>query len=124
MNYITCYYFLMMNASNLLNDIVMMIYVSVCFSIIYILSFCIRISTQRYMQPDLPNMTLDRDLEGFKEYFENPAFRSGKRRKICNLLLHSNIACLCVTILTFSSQIFELCTHLVLYFGLASSSFL
>jgi len=29
-----------------------------------------------HMMPDLPNMTLDRDLEGFKEYFENPAFRS------------------------------------------------
>jgi elongator complex protein 3 len=25
---------------------------------------------------DLPNMGRDRDLEGFKEYFENPAFRS------------------------------------------------
>ena len=29
-----------------------------------------------HMMPDLPNMGYDRDLEGFKEYFENPAFRS------------------------------------------------
>lgn len=29
-----------------------------------------------HMMPDLPNMTKERDLEGFKEYFENPAFRS------------------------------------------------
>ncbi len=29
-----------------------------------------------HMMPDLPNMGLDRDLEGFKEYFENPQFRS------------------------------------------------
>merc|ERR1712151_850189 len=29
-----------------------------------------------HMMPDLPNMGLDRDLAGFKEYFENPAFRS------------------------------------------------
>jgi len=28
------------------------------------------------MMPDLPNMGRQRDLEGFKEYFENPAFRS------------------------------------------------
>jgi len=29
-----------------------------------------------HMMPDLPNMGLERDLEGFREYFENPAFRS------------------------------------------------
>jgi len=29
-----------------------------------------------HMMPDLPNMGYDRDLEGMKEYFENPAFRS------------------------------------------------
>lgn len=29
-----------------------------------------------HMMPDLPNMGFERDLEGFKEYFENPAFRS------------------------------------------------
>lgn len=29
-----------------------------------------------HMMPDLPNMGKDRDLDGFKEYFENPAFRS------------------------------------------------
>jgi elongator complex protein 3 len=28
------------------------------------------------MMPDLPHMGYERDLEGFKEYFENPAFRS------------------------------------------------
>jgi histone acetyltransferase (RNA polymerase elongator complex component) len=28
------------------------------------------------MMPDLPNMTKERDLEGMKEYFENPQFRS------------------------------------------------
>jgi elongator complex protein 3 len=29
-----------------------------------------------HMMPDLPNMGMERDLEGFKEYFENPLFRS------------------------------------------------
>jgi elongator complex protein 3 len=29
-----------------------------------------------HMMPDLPNMGMERDLEGMKEYFENPAFRS------------------------------------------------
>ena len=28
-----------------------------------------------HMMPDLPNMGLDRDLESFKEFFENPSFR-------------------------------------------------
>jgi len=28
------------------------------------------------MMPDLPNMGIERDIEGFKEYFENPAFRT------------------------------------------------
>jgi histone acetyltransferase (RNA polymerase elongator complex component) len=28
------------------------------------------------MMPDLPNMGKERDLEGFREYFENPNFRS------------------------------------------------
>jgi len=29
-----------------------------------------------HMMPDLPNMGFERDLEGFREYFENPLFRS------------------------------------------------
>ena len=29
-----------------------------------------------HMMPDLPNMGLERDLAGFREYFENPSFRS------------------------------------------------
>lgn len=29
-----------------------------------------------HMMPNLPNVDLDRDLDQFKEYFENPAFRS------------------------------------------------
>ena len=29
-----------------------------------------------HMMPDLPNMGRERDLEGFREYFENPQFRS------------------------------------------------
>lgn len=29
-----------------------------------------------HMMPDLPNMGIERDLAGFKEYFENPSFRS------------------------------------------------
>lgn len=29
-----------------------------------------------HMMPDLPNIGVERDLEQFKEYFENPAFRS------------------------------------------------
>jgi elongator complex protein 3 len=28
------------------------------------------------MMPDLPNMGIERDIEGFKEYFENPEFRT------------------------------------------------
>jgi elongator complex protein 3 len=27
------------------------------------------------MMPDLPNMGFERDLEGFREFFENPVFR-------------------------------------------------
>lgn len=29
-----------------------------------------------HMMPDLPNMGMERDLNGFIEFFENPAFRS------------------------------------------------
>ncbi|KAF0710186.1 Aste57867_5637 [Aphanomyces stellatus] len=29
-----------------------------------------------HMMPDLPNMGMERDLHGFKEYFENPLFRT------------------------------------------------
>ena len=29
-----------------------------------------------HMMPDLPNMGIERDIEGFKEYFENPDFRT------------------------------------------------
>jgi elongator complex protein 3 len=29
-----------------------------------------------HMMPDLPNMDMERDMEGFKEFFENPAFRA------------------------------------------------
>lgn len=29
-----------------------------------------------HMMPDLPNMGMERDLEGFREYFENPLFRT------------------------------------------------
>ncbi|KAG1003906.1 hypothetical protein G6F57_021343 [Rhizopus arrhizus] len=29
-----------------------------------------------HMMPDLPNVGMERDMEQFKEYFENPAFRS------------------------------------------------
>lgn len=32
--------------------------------------------TQAHMMPDLPNMGMERDIEGFREYFENPLFRS------------------------------------------------
>ena len=28
------------------------------------------------MMPDLPNVGMERDLEQFKEYFENPEFRT------------------------------------------------
>ena len=28
------------------------------------------------MMPDLPNMGLERDINGFTEFFENPAFRA------------------------------------------------
>ena len=29
-----------------------------------------------HMMPDLPNMGIERDLESFREFFENPAFRT------------------------------------------------
>ena len=29
-----------------------------------------------HMMPDLPNVGLERDIEQFKEFFENPAFRA------------------------------------------------
>ncbi len=29
-----------------------------------------------HMMPDLPNMGRERDLDGFKEFFENPQFRA------------------------------------------------
>lgn len=29
-----------------------------------------------HLMPDLPNMGIDRDMESFKEFFENPAFRT------------------------------------------------
>ena len=29
-----------------------------------------------HMMPDLPNMGMERDLNGFTEFFENPAFRA------------------------------------------------
>lgn len=29
-----------------------------------------------HMMPDLPNVGWERDLESFREFFENPAFRS------------------------------------------------
>lgn len=32
--------------------------------------------SQTHMMPDLPNMGMERDLQGFREYFENPLFRS------------------------------------------------
>ena len=28
-----------------------------------------------HMMPDLPNMGFERDLEGFREFFDNPLFR-------------------------------------------------
>ena len=31
-----------------------------------------------HMMPDLPNMPWERDLEGFRELFENPLFRPGE----------------------------------------------
>jgi elongator complex protein 3 len=31
---------------------------------------------QAHMMPDLPNMGMERDMESFKEFFENPLFRS------------------------------------------------
>lgn len=32
------------------------------------------------MMPDLPNVGWERDIESFREFFENPAFRTGARR--------------------------------------------
>ena len=38
--------------------------------------------------PDLPNSNLERDMEGFREFFENPDFRSDglkvKKKKLLN----------------------------------------
>ncbi len=30
-----------------------------------------------HMMPDLPNVGWERDIESFREFFENPAFRTG-----------------------------------------------
>ena len=41
-----------------------------------------------HMMPDLPNMGIERDLESFKEFFENPAFRpDGLKVHYCIIIL-------------------------------------
>lgn len=43
-------------------------------SVFVTLTLCTQIVS--HMMPDLPNMGKERDLDGFREYFENPQFRS------------------------------------------------
>lgn len=47
-----------------------------------------------HMMPDLPNVGWERDMESFREFFENPAFRSDglKVRLMCGL---SDVSCSC-----------------------------
>jgi histone acetyltransferase (RNA polymerase elongator complex component) len=47
-----------------------------------------------HMMPDLPNMGVERDLESFKEFFENPDFRPDGLKVIINnnILDLSNIS--------------------------------
>jgi histone acetyltransferase (RNA polymerase elongator complex component) len=44
--------------------------------LLYLLSYVAAHQIVSHMMPDLPNMGKERDLDGFREYFENPAFRS------------------------------------------------
>ena len=40
------------------------------------------------MMPDLPNVGWERDMESFREFFENPAFRSdGLKASLLSFLL-------------------------------------
>lgn len=44
------------------------------------------------MMPDLPNMGMERDLNGFIEFFENPAFRSDGLKLYPTLVIRGSIA--------------------------------
>lgn len=45
-----------------------------------------------HMMPDLPNMGIERDLESFKEFFENPAFRpDGLKVPLISHLFHLDL---------------------------------
>ncbi len=43
-----------------------------------------------HMMPDLPNVGWERDLESFREFFENPAFRSDGLKVCCRPAVRSH----------------------------------
>ena len=47
-----------------------------CIVICNILYISLFVKVVAHMMPDLPNVGMERDLESFKEFFENPAFRT------------------------------------------------
>ena len=46
-----------------------------------------------HMMPDLPNVGMERDMEQFKEYFENPAYRSDGLKLYPTLVIRGTGAC-------------------------------
>ena len=55
-----------------------------------------------HMMPDLPNVGWERDMESFREFFENPAFRSdGLKVGLCSM--HNPNAPCCVVVVLSSS---------------------
>ena len=50
-----------------------------------------------HMMPDLPNVGMERDMEQFREYFENPAFRSDGLKLVRKDYLVTVVVCVCLS---------------------------
>lgn len=59
-----------------------------------------------HMMPDLPNMGIERDLESFREFFENPAFRPDGL-KVC-ILINKNKKQIYPTLVIRGTGLYEL----------------